>query len=210
MFRALIIAALLLSLSGCTAALTAVSAIPAVIYEKVADQFSSKEKSFAANMRKTLAAVQQGLQATELEIDVLEIQKGGDYGIGFGNEHIDGTITLQARTKRLTTMRVAVTGSIREKSVEDALIETIRNKLSQLPEDARIDTSKYNELRKEPNTNAAKVGWFRPGARLPVTPSSIKEWLEIELPSGEIAYLKASIVSSRSSKQYALFNWSNR
>lgn len=208
MLRPFAIALVLFSLSGCATALTAVSAIPAVLYEKVAEQFSSKERSFPADMRRVLAAVQQGLQATELDIDVLEIQTGGSYGIGFGSEQIDGTITLRARTKKLTTMHVAVRGSTRERSVEDALIETIHDKLSQLPEGASIDTSKYNELKKKPSSSADRVGWFRPGARLPVTPSNTKEWLEIELPSGEIAYLKASIVSSRNSERYALFNWS--
>ncbi|WP_232726381.1 SH3 domain-containing protein [Mariprofundus ferrinatatus] len=179
-------------LPGCVA-LTAVSAIPGALFEVAANQFIGKEKSYPANMRKTLTGVQQSLQSLKLDVDVLEIQQDGGYGIGFGNERLDGEITLRTQTPELTTVYIKVKGSSREESVEHAIIEVIDEKLKRLPASAHMDTSKYNNLRQDPSVKSPRVGWFRPGASLEVTQSGAREWLKIKLPSGDYAYLKGAI-----------------
>jgi len=189
----------LFSLSGCLA-VSAVSAIPGALLEVVANQFVGEEKSFPASMRRSLAAVQQSLWELKLDIDVLEIQPDGGYGVGFGNERLDGEITLRKQTSQLTTVYVKAKGTTREESVEHAIIEMIGGKLKKLPDNARYNASKYNNLRLKPSTSSARVGWFRPGANLEVTKTQSKDWLKINLPSGKSAYLKGTIINSNSSK----------
>jgi len=189
----------LLSLSGCLA-VSAVSAIPGALLEVVANQFVGEEKSFPSSMRKSLAAVQQSLWELKLDIDVLEIQPDGGYGVGFGNQRLDGEITLRKQTAQLTTVYVKAKGSTREASVEHAIIEMIGGKLKRLPNNARYNASKYNNLRLKPSIKAARVGWFRPGANLEASKTQSKDWLKIKLPSGKSAYLKGTIINDNNGK----------
>ena len=186
---------LLLSCSGCVA-LSAVSAIPGTLFEFVGSQFVGEEKSYPANMRKTLTAVQVSLQALKLDVDILEIQSDGGYGVGFGNERLDGEITLRIQTQELTTVYVTAKQSTREASVEHAIIEMIDGKLKSLPKKARFNTNKYNSLRQDPNSKSPRIGWARPGARLEASNSGVKQWLKVKLPSGDTAYLKGTIVNN--------------
>ena len=185
---------LLLACSGCVA-ISAVSAIPGALFEMVGSQFVGEEKSYPASMRKTLTAVQMSLQTMKLDVDILEIQSDGAYGVGFGNERLDGEITLRIQTPELTTVYVKAKGSTREASVEHAIIEMIDGKLKKLSKRARFNTKKYNSLRQDPNSKSPRVGWARPGARLEASNSNVKGWLKIELPSGDTAYLKGAIVN---------------
>ena len=73
-----------LCLSSC-AAVTAASVVPGALFEAVAGQFIGEEESFAASMQRTLAATQLSLRSMKLDVDVLEIQSEGGYGIAFGN-----------------------------------------------------------------------------------------------------------------------------
>ncbi|WP_232710381.1 SH3 domain-containing protein [Mariprofundus aestuarium] len=145
-------------------------------------------------MRKTLTAVQKSLQAMKLDVDILEIQSDGGYGIGFGNERLDGEITLRIQTPALTTVYVKAKQSTREASVEHAIIEMIDGQLQNLPKKARFDAKKYNSLRQDPSSKSPRVGWARPGARLEASNSNVKQWLKVKLPSGETAYLKGTII----------------
>lgn len=189
----------LLSLSGCVA-VSAVSAIPGALLEVVANQFVGEEKSYPHSMRRSLAAVQQSLWELKLDIDVLEIQPDGGYGVGFGNERLDGEITLRKQTSQLTTVYVKVKGMTREESVEHAIIEMIGGKLKKLPDNARYNASKYSNLRLKPTTSSARVGWFRPGANLEASRTQSNDWLKIKLPSGKSAYLKGTIINGNSSQ----------
>jgi len=197
--RSVAVAALLslLSLSGCVA-VSAVSAIPGALLEVVANQFVGEEKSFPHSMRRSLAAIQQSLWELRLDIDVLEIQPDGGYGVGFGNERLDGEITLRKQTSQLTTVYVKVKSMTREESVEHAIIDMIGGKLKKLPDNARYNASKYSNLRLKPTTSSVRVGWFRPGANLEASKTQNKDWLRIKLPSGKNAYLKGTIINSNS------------
>lgn len=189
---------LFLSLQGCVA-ISAVTAIPGALVDVVANQLVGEEKSYPASMRQTLAAVQRTLWELKLDIDVLEIQPDGGYGVGFGNDRLDGEITLRKQTSQLTTVYVKAKGKTREESVEQAIIDLVDGKLSKLSRSTRFDASKYNNLRKEPSITSTRVGWFRPGANLEATNSTTKDWLKIKLPSGKYAYLKGVIMNNNAS-----------
>jgi len=179
-------------LTGCAAA-TAVSVVPGALLEAVADQFFGEEESFPVSMQTTLAATQLGLRSMNLDVDVLEIQAEDGYAIAFGNAILDGSISLRKQTARLTTINVKVRRTMREASVERAIIEAIRTKMKSLPDGKHFQTTDYHHLREEPTVASARLGWYRPGARLEAYKSGTPDWLKIRLPSGKMAYLKGVI-----------------
>lgn len=181
-------------LSGCVAA-TAVAVVPGAFFKAVADQFIGEEESFSTSMKTTLAATQLSLRNMKLDVDVLEIQQEGGYGIAFGNTKLDGTITLKKQTAHLTTIYVKVRRTTREESVERAIIESIRAKTKSIFQGIRFQKAGYRNLRERPTDKSARLGWFRPGARLEAFKSNTADWLKVKLPSGKSAYLKGSIKS---------------
>jgi len=180
-------------LSGCTA-ITAVSAIPGALYNVVSDQFSSEEVSFPRSMRATLAATQHSLREMRLNVDILETQEAGGYGIAFTNQKLNGAITLLEQTENLTTIQIKVTNLTRETSVEHAIIQLIETTLKKQTPMAHFQMNDYQILRTKPDISAKQVGWFRPGAMLDAKPSTKKGWLKVKLPSGDTGYLKGFIV----------------
>jgi len=193
-FRATHIVTVLCSLylSGC-AGLIAVSAIPGAMYGMVADQFSGEEESFPSSMRLTLAATQRSLQNMQLDIDMLEILDDESYTIAFNNHKLDGKITLSKQTGRLTTVSVKVRATVREDSVERAIIEMIKAELKKQPANAQLQRGKLHNLRAKPNIQSRRLGWYRPGAKLDAHRTGTKEWLKVKMPSGKMAYLKGTI-----------------
>jgi hypothetical protein len=179
-------------LTGCAAA-TAVAVIPGALLEAVANQFIGEEESFPINMQTTLAAIQLSLRSMKLDVDILEIQQDGGYAIAFGNDKLDGSISLKKQTERLTTVYIKVRRTTREESVERAIIETIRAKTKSMPRDSRFQKAGYHNLRKKPSIDSVRLGWFRPGARMEAYKSGTPNWLKIKLPSGKTAYLKGTI-----------------
>jgi len=197
-FQAVYIAIALcsLSLSGCTA-LVAASAIPGAMYGMVADQFSGEEESFAYDMPLTLAATQRALQKIQLDIDVLEILDNGGYAIAFANNKLDGKITLSKQTGRLTTVYIKARATIRQESVERAIIRMIKTELKHLPADARLQRRRLHNLRAKPDIQSRRLGWYRPGAKLDAHRTGSKGWLKVKMPSGKMAYLKGSIHNTK-------------
>jgi hypothetical protein len=179
-------------LTGCAAA-TAVAVVPGALLEVVANQFFGEEESFPINIQTTLAATQLSLRSMKLDVDVLEIEQEGGYAIAFGNDKLDGSINLKKQTERLTTIYVKVRRTTREESVERAIIETIRAKIKSIPRDNHFQKTGYHNLRKKPTVKSARLGWFRPGARIEAYKSKMSGWLKIKLPSGKMAYLKGTI-----------------
>jgi len=197
----LILTALMLMtsyLSGCAAA-TAVSAIPGALFNVVSDQFSSVEVSFPHSMRATLAATQHSLQKMRLDIDILETQEAGGYGIAFTNHKLNGEITLYEQTENLTTIQIKVTTFTRETSIEHAIIQLIETTLKKQAPMAHFQIEDYHSLRAKPDSSAKQVGWYRPGAMLDASQSKTSGWLKVELPSGDTGYLKGSIVPEQPS-----------
>jgi len=186
------IALLSLCLSGC-ASLSVVAAIPGALYGVVADEFSAEEESFAYSIDTTLAATQKALQEMQLNIDLLEIQAEGGYGITFNNNKLDGEITLTKQTERLTTAHIEVKTTSREESVERVIVQMIHAELKKLPENARIQKKQFHYLHAKPNILSKRLGWFRPGAKLAAVQSGKKGWLKVTMPSGKTAYLKGKI-----------------
>jgi len=185
-------------LSGC-AAMPVVSAVPGALLNVVANQLSGEEESFPHNIRPTLAAVQQGLRGMKLDVDVLEIQNDG-YAIAFSNEKLSGEIRLERMTPRLTTMHVRVRSKLREESVERAIIKTVRTQLERMPANARFRFAGYHNLREKPSIKTARLGWYRPQARLEAHRNGKSDWYRLKLPSGKIAYLKKSRVVAVASR----------
>ncbi|MDQ6992968.1 MAG: SH3 domain-containing protein [Mariprofundus sp.] len=193
-----IIALLLLSYLPSCVAVTALSAIPGSLVTVVADQFRGNEVSFAYSMRRTIATSQRVLQSMRLDIDILEIQSDGGYMLSFNNAKLEGTIQLRSQTPRLTTLYIKVKSRTREESVEQAIVDLVEQKLKTLPNGIRFQEAKYQSIMGQPSTESPIIGWFRPGSTLVAHKSELKEWLEVQLPSGKKAYLKGSIVQQAS------------
>jgi hypothetical protein len=183
-------------LPGC-AAITAVSVVPGALIEVVANQFNGEEKSYPRNIRPTLAAVQSSLRSMKLDVDVLEIQNNG-YAIAFGNENLDGKITLEEMTPKLTTVCVKVRRKMREASIEQAIIESIQTKLERMNTKQRFRFSGYHNLRTKPNVKTAQLGWYRKSAKLDTYRKGKSDWFRLKLPSGKTAYLKGNVVKGQS------------
>ncbi|MFC1567973.1 SH3 domain-containing protein [Pseudomonadota bacterium] len=147
-------------------------------------------------MRATLVAVQKGLKKADLDASVLEPVEDG-YLIEFGNENLDGKITLTRQTKSLITVSVKVkSGVSREESVEQALVDTIRKNSEMVKRYEHFDFGRYKNIREEPKPLAKQVGWYLPGKHLEVQKSlKDSDWLRIKMPSGKTAYLKGSIAA---------------
>lgn len=193
-----IIALILLScsLSGC-AAVTAVSAIPGALYGAVADQFLSKEVSVPHSMRACLVAIQHSLQTMRLDIDILEVQENGGYGISFNNHRLNGEIILLKQTESLTTINIRVKSMTRQESIEHAIIKMVENTLKDQTKEATFQLSAYNDLRAQPTIKSRHLGWFRPGAILEANKSNVDGWLNVELPSGDSAFIQGGITRNK-------------
>ena len=186
---------LLLVLSGCTA-LATVAAIPGVVVDGVVDIFHGQERSLPVDMRTALVAVQKGLRATRLDVDVLEPVKGG-YAVGFGNEKLDGTLRLTPQTPMLTTMNIKVRHGIsREKSVEKTLMDEIQDASAHVSKWQRFDYRGYGEIRAEPDKASKRLGWYRLQAKLEIGASRQKGWLTIKMPNGDKGFLEGALPSS--------------
>jgi len=179
--------------SGCAVA-TAVSAIPGAVYSTVADQFSGDEESFPYSMRSTLATLQQSLQIMQLNIDVLEIQPDGGYGITFNTDKLAGKITLIKQTDRLTTASVQVKASMsRQPSVERAIIEMIKERLNNLDQDSHIDLASFHILHIRAASESERIGWIRPGAKIDAFKTGSNSWMRMKMPSGKSAYFNNAV-----------------
>lgn len=182
-----------LHLSGC-AAVTAVSAVPGVLFEAIQSEVSSKEESFPRNIEPTAAAVQKSLRGMMLDADVLETQEDG-YAIAFGNEKLKGKIILERMTPELTTMRIAVHNGTREESIERAIIASVRTNLAHMSNRRHFALKGYARLRIKPDGHAARLGWYRQKAKLDTYQHGKSNWLRLKLPSGKMAYLKNDRIS---------------
>ncbi|MFQ5344634.1 MAG: SH3 domain-containing protein [Mariprofundus sp.] len=187
------IALLALGLLPACAPLTMVTAIPGALYGVVADEFSDEEESFPYSMDMTLAAIQKALLEMKLNIDLLEIQEEGGYGMVFNNDKLDGEIILTKQTERLTTAQIQVKSTTREESVERVIVQMVHAELKKLHKGAHIQKKQFHNLRAKPNIAAKRLGWFRPGSRLEVVKTTKKGWLKVKMPSGKTAYLKGTI-----------------
>jgi hypothetical protein len=191
MGRLIIVALISLTMSGCAV----VGAIGGSAVEGLAFLIGGAEESFPISMRATLVAVQKGLKKADLEVSVLEPTEDG-YLVTFGNENLDGKVSLKKQTKSLITISVKVkSGGLREESVEQALVDTIRKKSEKVNRFERFDFGRYRNIREEPRALAKKVGWYLPGKHLDVHTLKDSKWLRIKMPSGKTAYLKGSIAA---------------
>lgn len=182
-------------LPGCTA-ITAVSAVPGALVNVAVNQFSGEEKCFPRNISPTLAAVQSSLRTMKLDIDVLEIRESG-YALAFGNENLDGEITLEEMTPRLTTMNIRVRRTMRETSVEMAIIESIQNNLNRMSSRQRFRFAGYDNLRKKPDAKTERIGWYRKSAKLETYRKGKSDWFRLKLPSGKDAYLQGEVIEAK-------------
>lgn len=183
---------LLLWLPGC-AAMTALAAVPGALIEGAVYLFQGEEESLPASMRNALTSVQKGLRRMQLDVDVLEPVEEG-YLIEFGNEKLNGDISLKQQTSKLTTIHIRVSrDGLREESVERAILEAVREISRQQNRRARFNFSGYHNIRQKPDIKARRIGWYKPGAMLKLARTSKKGWLKIKLPSGKSGYLKGSL-----------------
>jgi hypothetical protein len=191
MGRLIIAALILLIMPGCAA----VAAVGGAAIEGAVFLFRGEEESFPASMRGSLAAAQRVLKKSGLNPDVLEPVIGG-YLIAFGNENLDGKLSLRKRTESLTTVGAKVRdGALRQDSVERALITSFREEVKKVKKSDRFNFKGYKNIREMPKISAKKVGWYLPGKLLEVKPLKDSEWLRIKMPSGKTAYLKGSIAA---------------
>jgi len=191
MGRLIIAAAVSITMSGCAV----VGAIGGSAVEGLAYLLGGENASFPISMRATLVAVQKGLKKADLDASVLEPVEDG-YLIAFGNENLDGKVTLKRQTKSLITISVKVrSGATREESVERALVDTIRKNSETVKRYEHFDFGRYRNIRAEPKALAKQVGWYLPGKPLEVKPLKDSQWLRIKMPSGKTGYLKGSVAA---------------
>lgn len=177
-------------LQGCVAVST-LGSIPSSVVEGTIYMFSGVKVSLPLPMKATLVTVQRGLRKISLDVNVLEQTEEG-YNIEMGNEELDGYIALERETKSLTTLYIKVRkGALRQSSIEDAIINSIREQSTHLPRHAKFNLSAYLPLRKRPKPSSPVVGWYRQGALAALKTSKKKAWLLITMPSGKRAYLRA-------------------
>ena len=187
-------------LPGC-AAMTAVSVVQGTLIDAASSQFQGEEKCMPNNLDKTLAAVQSSLRNMHLDVDVLEIQERG-YGITFGNGQLDGEITLTKVTGKLTTVYVQVRKTMREESVEQAIIESVQANLEMKNPRKRFRFNGYHNLRTKPDIKTARLGWYRHNAKLDTHRNGKSDWFTITLPSGKLAYLKGNVLEAKKRNKY--------
>ncbi|HXH71452.1 MAG TPA: SH3 domain-containing protein [Mariprofundaceae bacterium] len=155
-------------------------------------------------MRTALAASQQALRDMKLDADLLEPQDKDGYVILFGNNKIDGQISLTSQTPELTTFNVKVkNGMSREDSIERAILDVLHKKSGSISSQAKFDFRGYDQIRQKPDTQAQQLAWFRQGASLPVSAAGNKHpgWLKIKLPSSKTGYLTGDISESHTVKK---------
>jgi len=188
----MITSAMLLLLSGCAG----VVAVGGAVSEFVVDNFKGVESSLPVTMNTAMAAVQQGLKATDFSADVIEYHEGG-YLISFRNGDLEGLLQLSKQTKKLTTLYVNVkstAGVIREETVEQTLLEVISKRSKRVRSRARFNYAGYNFIRAKPSIKSEKVGRYKRGVKLELQRSpEDNAWLQIKMPSGKNAYLKDAL-----------------
>ena len=195
----------LLTQAGCTA-LTVVASVPGALYGVLADEFSGEEESFPYNTRAVLAALQQSLKTMDLNVDVLEIQPRGGYGIAFNNDKLDGKITLIMQTPQLTTVYVEVKSLVRQDSIERAIIQVLGTTLPQLDQGAHIDLEYYHILRSKMSFNSKRLGWVRPGSTVEAMEMNRNGWLKLAMPSGKAAYFNNQQSNNRQTYTMEQYN----
>ncbi len=179
-------------LQGCVA-ISALSLIPSSVVDGTVYMFSGVKVSLALPMKATLVAVDQGLHEISLDMNVLE-QTDGGYSIIMGNRQLEGFVDIERETENLSTLYVKVRkGAIRQASIEQAVIRSIRERSDILPPDVTLDLSTYLPLRVSPDISSSIVGWYRQGALATLKQSEQKAWLQITLPTGKKAYLQGML-----------------
>ncbi|MFQ5355139.1 MAG: SH3 domain-containing protein [Mariprofundaceae bacterium] len=176
-------------LQGCVA-ISTLSLIPSSVVDGTVYMFTGVKVSLALPAKGIVVAVQQGLHEISLDMNVLE-QTDAGYSINMGNEELDGFIDIERETENLSTLYVKVRkGVMRQASIEQAVIRSIREWSGQLSPDVTLDLSTYLPLRRSPDDSSPVVGWYRQGALATLQQSEHKAWLQISLPSGKKAYLQ--------------------
>lgn len=192
MKRFMITSAMLLLLSGCAG----VVAVGGAVSEFVVDNFKGVESSLPVSMNAAMAAVQQGLKATDFSVDVIEYQENG-YLISFKSGDLDGQIQLSKQTNKLTTLYVNVKstgGVIREEMVEQTVLDVISKRSKRVKSRARFNYAGYNFIRAKPSLKSEKVGRYKRGVDLGLQRSPENSaWLQIKMPSGKSAFLKGAL-----------------
>lgn len=184
-------------LSGCIVWST-VSGVAGAAVDGVFYMFRGSEQSLSLSMRSTLVAVQRGLEKSGLHVNVLEPVEEG-YLIALGNDNLDGQISLEKQTESLTTVKVKVKGgsmSMRQDSIELALIDSIQEQGKKVGSDDRFDFTHYQTIHEKSDEDSKVIGWFLPGTLLEVKELHQSEWLLIDMPSGANGYLKGSLAAA--------------
>ncbi len=194
MGRLIVAAMVTLAISGCAV----VTAIPSMLVDSLVYMFQGAEESFSMSMRASLVSVQRAMKKSGLSVNVLEPVDDG-YLIAFGNEKLNGKITIEKQTDGLTTIGIKVKKrGMRQDSIERALIEATQEQGRELKSSDHFDFTNYRDIREEPEATSKRVGWYLPGTLIEVYRISNSEWMRIKMPSGNTAYLKGSVAASAS------------
>ncbi len=176
-----------LGLSGCAVA----TALPGTLVETVSYLFKGEEAGVTLPMRPTLAATQLALRKLDYHVDILEVTKEG-YAIGFGEDKLQGRISLARKTDRLSTIFVRARERIvRNASVEKIVLSTILEISGKITDKADFDDTGYMRLYKKPAADSMHVGLYRRGAKVAFREIASKpDWMQISMPSGGKAYMR--------------------
>ncbi len=180
-----------LMLAGCEV-VPMIAAIPSAIVEPIFGEFGSEERSIPATMRASLVGAKKALNTMALAIDLVEYRDDG-YDLGFGNERMDGRITLIRQTERLTTVRVKVKTRIRQESVEEAVLDQIELYATKARPNERARFRGYPPVHRAPKHDSPVIGLYRPKANLAASRAYKPGWLAVKLPSGKRGYIEGRL-----------------
>lgn len=189
---AVIVSALM---SGCVI-MSTVSGVAGAAADGLFYMFQGAEESFPMSMRSSLVAVQRGLGKSGFHVNVLEPDDNG-YLIAFGNDHLDGKISMKRHTESLTAISIKVkNGAFRQDSIERALIASIQEQGKLIKASNRFNFKGYKDIFESSDAASKHVGWYLPGTLIEVHEVKKSEWMRIKLPSGKIAFLKGNLVAA--------------
>ncbi|MBN4073234.1 hypothetical protein JYT23_00190 [Mariprofundus ferrooxydans] len=196
--RFIVLFMMLFSLAGCAG----VVAVGGAVSGYVVDNFKGLENSMPVGLNASMAAVQRGLNETGFAVDIIEFGQDA-YLVRFANGKLEGLLKLSQQTRKLTTLYIKVKSSggvVREASVERTVLEVIAEQSKKISKRARFNYAGYNFIRAKASRFSKKMGRYRRGADLKVSPSPKKEWLRVKMPSGSLAFLKGKLPNKKSHK----------
>lgn len=185
--KRVLVVLLALQLSGCTA-MSTVMALPSSLFDSAIYLVRGEEASFPVDMKRMLAASQQGLDVISMPANIVQSNSEG-YLIRFGESPYSGTMELRRETATLSSCYVKVRKGVgRMEAIEQLLLEEIRKQTNGLQHEAAFDADGYARLFSHPDNKSESIGWLRTAwQQSDAHPAEVTGWFKVT-SSGHLAY----------------------